>query len=183
VETANRAGRVNPSAWIERFAPMLPAGATVLDVACGTGRHTRYLLERGHPVVAVDRDLGPVADLMGAPALELIEADLETGAPFPLPDRQFGGVVVTNYLWRPILPDLVGAVAPGGAFLYETFAAGHERIGRPTNPDFLLRPGELLDAVRGHLRVVAYEDVAVDDPRPALVQRIAARREPRTPNS
>jgi hypothetical protein len=130
-------------------------------------------------VTAVDRDLsavGPVGD--GRPELiELIEHDLEDGSPWPFAGRTFAAVVVTNYLYRPILADLVRSVADGGWLLYETFAAGNERLGRPTNPDFLLRPGELLDAVRGALRVVAYEDVVVDAPRSAAVQRIAATRD------
>jgi SAM-dependent methyltransferase len=184
VEPAHDRPRVNPSAWVERFAPLVPPGTTVLDIACGGGRHTRFFLARDHPVVAVDRDLSAMADLSGTRALELIEADLETGAPLPFVGREFGGVVVTNYLWRPILADLVAAVAPGGTLLYETFAAGNELVGRPTNPAYLLRPGELLEVVRGSLQVVAFEDVSVDDPRPAVVQRIAARRharrEPRT---
>jgi hypothetical protein len=128
-------------------------------------------------VVAVDRDLSGVADLRGDPGSELVEADLESGAPPPFAGREFGGVVVTNYLWRPLLGALVAAVAPGGALIYETFARGNERFGHPRNPDFLLEPGELLDAVRGELRVVAYEDVVVDTPRPAAFQRIAAVRE------
>jgi SAM-dependent methyltransferase len=147
-------------------------------VACGVGRHTRLFLGRGHPVVAVDRDVVGVADLEGTPGLEIVEADLETGEPFPFAGRTFGGVVVTNYLHRPILPAIVEAVAPGGVLLYETFARGHAEIGgRPSNPDFLLLPGELLEAVRGRLRVVAYEDVACGPPTPAAVQRIAAIRE------
>jgi SAM-dependent methyltransferase len=149
----------------------------VLDLACGAGRHTRLFLARGHPVVAVDLDVSGIADLAGTLGLEVLRADLEGGAPFPLAGRRFEGVVVTNYLHRPILPDVVGAVAPGGVLIYETFARGQERFGLPTNPDFLLRPGELLEAVRGRLRVVAYEDVVLDDPRPAAVQRICAVRE------
>ena len=168
---------MNASAWITRFGASVPDGGAVLDLACGGGRHTRWFLERGHHVVAVDRDLSAVADLAGDRRVELVTADLETGAPFPVAGRTFGAVVVTNYLWRPILDDIVRAVAPGGWLLYETFAAGNERFGHPTNPDFLLRPGELLELARAHaLRVVAYEDVVIDEPRPAAVQRITATR-------
>ena len=163
-----------PSTWITRFAPLVVAGGSVLDVACGGGRHTRFFLGRGHRVTAVDRDTSGVADLDGEPGLEVVESDLEAGAPVPFRGRTFDGVVVTNYLHRPILDDIVAAVAPGGVLLYETFAVGQERFGRPQNPDFLLRPGELLDAVRGALRVVAYEDLVLEDSTPRAVQRIAA---------
>jgi SAM-dependent methyltransferase len=164
---------VTASPWIARFAPLVPPGGAVLDVACGGGRNTRLFLELGHPVVAVDRDTAGVADLAGDSRVEIVERDLESGAPFPFLDREFAAVVVTNYLHRPILPDLVSVVSPGGVLLYETFARGQERFGRPTNPDFLLEPGELLEAVRGRLRVVAYEDLILDGPDPACVQRIA----------
>ena len=170
---------LEPSPWVGRFASLVPPGGRVLDVACGGGRHTRFFLARGHPVTAVDRDTSGVADL-GADVdveVEIVEFDLETGAPFPFRGRAFDGVVVTNYLHRPILSDLVAAVATGGVFLYETFARGQERFGPPHRPEFLLRPGELLEAVRGALRVVAYEDVVLDEP-PRAVQRIAAVREP-----
>jgi SAM-dependent methyltransferase len=129
-------------------------------------------------VTALDHDVAGLADLAGHPGLETLAADLEDGRPFPLAHRQFDAVVVANYLYRPLLPALVDAVAPGGVLIYETFAAGNERYGRPRNPDYLLEPGELLEAVRGHLGVLAYENLVVDDPRPAAVQRICARREP-----
>jgi SAM-dependent methyltransferase len=158
---------------VVRFAGLVPAGARVLDLACGGGRHTRFFLDRRHPVTAVDIDLAGIADLAGRPDLESIEADLEGGAPWPLADRRFAGIVVTNYLHRPILTSIVAAVAPGGALIYETFAVGNERFGRPTNPDFLLRPGELIDAVQGRLEIVAYESLEVAEPKPAMVQRIA----------
>jgi len=162
----------SPSPWVQRFADLVPEGEPVLDVACGGGRHTRWFLERGHPVTAVDRNVRALAPM---PRLTVVEADLEDGHPFPFAPASFAGVVVTNYLWRPILAAIVQCVAPGGALIYETFALGNERFGRPSNPDFLLAPGELLDAARaGGLRVVAYEDVVVDSPRPAAVQRIAA---------
>jgi SAM-dependent methyltransferase len=166
------------SPWVRRFAPLVPAGGEILDVACGSGRHTRLLLARGHRVVAVDRDLGGVEDLAGEPGLELLAADLEDGGPWPLGDRRFAGVVVTRYLHRPLLPALVAAVAPGGVLLYETFGVEHARLGRPSNPDFLLRPGELLEAVRGELRVLAYEDLVDEGPPPAALQRLCAQREP-----
>ncbi len=166
-----------PSAWIARFAPMIAVGGAVLDVAAGGGRHSRFLLSRGHPVTAVDRAVDALADLGGRGDIEILEADLEDGSPWPLAGRTFDAVAVANYLHRPVLPAIAASVAPGGLLLYETFASGHERFGRPRNPDFLLRPGELLDAVRDGFRVLAYEDRIVHEPAPAAVQRICARRE------
>ncbi len=154
---------------------MVPPGGAVLDLACGAGRHTRFFLDRGHPVTAVDRDTSPLGGLTH-PALTVRDEDLEADRPFPLAGQRFAAVVVTRYLHRPLLPDLVAAVAAGGLFVYETFAAGQEAYGRPTNPDFLLNPGELLDLVRGELRVLAYEDLTVDEPAPSVIQRICARR-------
>ncbi|HEX6382149.1 MAG TPA: methyltransferase domain-containing protein [Acidimicrobiia bacterium] len=162
------------SLWVARFADLVPPGGRVLDVACGAGRHARSFLQQGHPVTVVDRDTSGVADLGEHPNVEILEFDLEAGKPWPFAGRVFEGVVVTNYLWRPILADIVASVAPGGVLLYETFARGNEQFGHPRNPDFLLRPGELLDAVRGELRVVAYEDRIVEEPDPKAVQRIAA---------
>ncbi len=163
-----------PSPWVERFAPLVPEGAAVLDVACGGGRHTRLFLARGHPVTAVDRDAARLDPPRGTPGLTVVEADLEAGGPWPFADTRFGGVVVINYLHRPLMVANVAAVAAGGALIYETFAQGNERFGKPRKPDHLLRPGELLQAARGKLRVVAYEDLEVSAPRPAMVQRICA---------
>jgi SAM-dependent methyltransferase len=162
------------SDWVARFAGVVPAGGPVLDLASGKGRHARLFLRLGHPVTAIDIDLAGIADLRGDARLEAIQADLESGAPWPLPGRRFAGVVVTNYLHRPLFPGILDAVAPGGALIYETFAVGNERFGRPSNPDFLLRPGELLELVRGRLEVLAYENLEVAEPKPAMVQRIAA---------
>lgn len=163
----------DPSAWVERHLGLVPIGGVVLDVACGAGRHVRIARAHGHPVVAVDRDTAAVrAAFAGDPAVEIVTADLE-GAPWPFEARTFGGVVVTNYLWRPLLPRIVEAVAEAGVLLYETFMCGHERYGRPRNPDFLLRAGELRTAVAGQLTVVAFEEV--DDPNAGSVrQRICA---------
>ncbi|MDE0334032.1 MAG: class I SAM-dependent methyltransferase [Defluviicoccus sp.] len=162
------------SDWVVRFASAVPAGGAVLDLACGTGRHSRFFLERGRRVTGVDRYSAGVSDLLGRGDFTLIEADLESGGDWPLGARQFAAVVVTNYLFRPILPRIVGAVSEGGVLIYETFAEGNERFGRPSNPDFLLRPGELLRAVEGTLAVIAYEHGEVARPAPALVQRICA---------
>ena len=162
-----------PSAWVCRWAETIPAGGSVLDVACGGGRHARWLAARGHPVEVIDRDPGALAELAAIPGITTRCADIEAG-PWPYTGRTFAGIVVVNYLHRPLFPHLLAALGPGGVLIYETFAAGNERYGRPANPDFLLRPGELLDEVRGKLRVIAYEDLFVTDPKPALVQRICA---------
>jgi len=161
-----------PSPWIIRFTPLVPAGGTVLDLACGSGRHVRWFEARGHAVTAVDRDSAALDLLSGT--TETIEADIENG-PWPLAGRTFDAVVVTNYLWRPLFPRILEAVAPGGVLLHETFAQGNETVGKPSRPDFLLAPGELLRAYAG-LRVIAYEDGFLDAP-PRFVQRIAAVRE------
>ena len=161
------------SPWVARFADLAARGSTVLDVAAGAGRHTQLFLDRGHVVTAVDRDATALRTIAGA---VVVEADIESG-PWPLAGRSFDLVVVTNYLWRPRYPDILGALAPGGVLLWETFMEGQQHLGRPRNPDFLLQPGELLEAVRGKLRVVAYEDRVVDAPRPAAIQRLCARRE------
>ncbi|WP_374670022.1 class I SAM-dependent methyltransferase [Ramlibacter sp.] len=162
-----------PSAWVRRFSHLVPPEGTVLDVACGHGRHMRWFAERGHAVTGVDRD--PAALQEAARWGATVAADIErNGWPFA-PGRQFDAVIVTNYLWRPLLHDLLGAVAPGGALIHETFAKGNETVGKPSRPDFLLLPGELLRAYAG-LRVVAYEDGFLEDP-PRFVQRIAAVRD------
>jgi SAM-dependent methyltransferase len=161
-----------PSAWVARWIPLVRPGGEVLDVACGGGRHARWLARLGFEVDAVDRDASLFRDR--AEGVSLVEADLESGL-WPYEGRRFDAIVVTNYLHRPLLPILVASLDPGGVLLYETFAQGNERFGKPSNPAFLLAPGELLEAVRGRLRVVAYEDLVVDTPRPAAIQRLCAR--------
>jgi SAM-dependent methyltransferase len=170
-------GSTGISPWVRRFAGHIPAAGSVLDLAAGGGRHTRFLLGRGYRLTAVDRDVSALADLQDRPEVTILAVDLEDGRPWPLGGQRFAGVVVTNYLHRPLLPDIVASVASGGCLIYETFAVGNERFGRPTNPDFLLRPGELLEAVHGHLTVIAYENLEVAEPKPAVVQHIAAVRE------
>jgi SAM-dependent methyltransferase len=165
--------RQEPSPWILRFLPLARPGGRALDVASGSGRHSQLLLENGMNVTAIDRDPDRQPD---APGLTKIAADLETDAGWPLEGQRFDLVVVTNYLHRPILAGIVGAAAPGGLLLYETFAMGNERFGKPSNPAFLLQPGELkAAALAGGLEVIAYEETELGAPRPAVVQRIAAR--------
>jgi SAM-dependent methyltransferase len=158
-----------PSAWIERWSHLAPPRGTVLDVACGYGRHMRWFAGRGHPVTGVDR--APDAIAAASAFGDAVLADLENG-PWPFAGRQFDAVIVTNYLWRTLLPVMASSVAPGGVLLYETFAAGNETVGKPSRPDFLLAPGELLGAFDA-LRVVAYENGFLDEPQ-RYVQRIAA---------
>jgi SAM-dependent methyltransferase len=160
-----------PSPWMRRWSHLVPPGAALLDVACGSGRHVRWFAQHGARVVALDRDAAAVEPLRDV--AEVVIADIESG-PWPLAGRRFDAVIVANYLWRPLLPALVDAVADGGVLLYETFAVGNEACGRPSNPDFLLRPGELLDAVRG-LHVLAFEQGLLPGPD-RVVQRVAATR-------
>ncbi|HKT62996.1 MAG TPA: class I SAM-dependent methyltransferase [Burkholderia sp.] len=173
------------SAWVTRWAHLVAPGGAVLDVAAGSGRHARWFASLGFRVLAIDRDAEALASMHACAGIETLAADIEN-APWPLPghrnDRTFDAVVVTNYLHRPLFGHLIDALAPGGVFIYETFAAGNASVGRPSNPAFLLEPGELLDAVRGRLRVVAYEDGFLENPRPAYVQRICAVREPQPAN-
>ena len=158
-----------PSAWVRRFAHLVRPGGAVLDLACGSGRHLRWLAAQGFRMTGVDRDAAAVEPLRDA--AEIVVADLE-GGPWPLPGRRFDGIVVTNYLWRALLPMLGASLAPGGVLIYETFADGHQHFGRPARADFLLRRGELLAAFAG-LRVVAYEDGFEPAP-PRCVQRLVA---------
>jgi hypothetical protein len=161
-----------PSLWIRRFVALARPSGEALDVAAGAGRHSRLLLSQGMSVTALDLDPDQQPD---APGLTKIRADLESGQPWPLGSRRFDLVIVTNYLHRPILPDIVAAVGPAGLLLYETFGMGNERFGKPSNPDFLLRPGELAMAVAGRLEILAVEELDLGPPRPAVIQHIAAR--------
>ena len=166
-------GLVPPSAWVTRWAHLIRPGE-VLDLACGQGRHARYLAERGHRVTAVDRDREALATLAGEARVSTLCADLEDGSPWPLAGRRFEAIVVANYLHRPLFRHLIEALAPGGVLVYETFMLGNERFGKPSNPEFLLRPGELLAALGGALEVLAFEQGRVSRPKPAVVQRLCA---------
>src|SRR5690606_4778421 len=162
-----------PSAWVMRFAPLIGAGE-VLDLACGSGRHAKWLAARGHAVVAVDRDEAALA-LAAGPGIQTMQADLEgEGDPaWPFEPERFAAIVVTNYLHRPLFPHMLRSLAKDGLLIYETFAIGNERFGKPSSPRFLLQPAELLQLCAG-LKVVAFEDGYVSQPKPAMIQRICA---------
>jgi len=172
-------GTEPPSAWVRRWSHLVADRGLVLDVACGRGRHARWFYQRNHPVALVDRSQEAIDSIaLPAPACEAVVADIENG-PWPFSGRQFDAVVVTNYLWRPLMPTLLDSLAPGGVLIYETFTQGNETVGKPSRPEFLLHPGELLDICRT-LRVVAFEDGFEQGPQgqaPRFVQRIAAVRE------
>ena len=157
-----------PSDWVRRWAPLVERGP-VLDVACGSGRHSRLFLERKLPVVAVDREAQAI------PGAEFVQADLEDGRPWPFAGRRFGVIVVTHYLHRPLMGAIAASLEEGGILIYETFMLGNEKYGRPSNPKFLLRPGELLETFRD-LAVIAFDQGFVAQPKPAVVQRLCARR-------
>lgn len=161
-------GAEAPSDWVLRWAPLITHG-TVLDLACGSGRHSRLFLERGLKVVAVDREPQHI------PGARFLQADLEDGSPWPLPGERFEGIVVTNYLHRPLFGILEESLAEGGVLIYETFMLGNERYGRPSNPAFLLRPGELREAFR-NLTLKGYEEGPISHPKHAMIQRLCAMR-------
>ncbi len=154
------------SPWVVRWAPLIPKGK-VLDVACGSGRHARFLATLGYSVTAVDRESQVLE------SARFIRADLEDGSPWPFPGERFQGIVVTNYLHRPLFPVLRDSLAPGGVLIYETFMLGNERYGKPSNPAFLLRPGELWE-VFGGLEVIAFEQGRAAQPKPAMMQGLCA---------
>lgn len=160
-----------PSDWVRRFVPLIRPGGRVLDLAAGAGRHTGLLLEGGFTVTAADRDIDALRPLAGTNC-DVRAVDLEIGGPWLL-GGGYDGIVATNYLHRPLFASISAALAAGGVLIYETFAAGNERFGRPRNPEFLLRPGELLEAF-ALLTVVTFEQGEVSRPRPAVIQRIAA---------
>jgi SAM-dependent methyltransferase len=162
-----------PSAWVLRFAPLVARGARVLDLASGHGRHALFFAARGARVVAVDRDPAALATFAATPGIEARLVDLETGD-WPFPGERFDAIVAVDYLHRPLLPRLLHSLAADGVVLYETFAAGNAAYGRPSNPDFLLTPGELLEFARAKLTVVAFEQGLVGGDRPAVIQRLAA---------
>lgn len=163
-----------PSEWVRLHLSAIPAGGRVLDLACGGGRHTRLLASAGHPVVAVDRDQEAVQSLHELPEVTVLVTDLET-AGWPLSGRKFAGIVVTNYLWRPRLADLIELLDSGGVLIYETFMEGNEKYGKPSRPDYLLRSQELLElAHSAKMRVLAYREGFVSRPKAAMVQAICA---------
>ena len=165
-------GQEPTSSWVARWSHLLPAGCHVLDLACGHGRHMRHFAALGYPVTGVDRNPDAIAAV--SPLGEAICADIENG-PWPLQGRTFGGVVVTNYLWRPLWPNILDSLAPNGVLIYETFSAGNETVGKPSRPDFLLHTAELLSVCQD-LRVVAFEEGFLAQPE-RFVQRIVAVRE------
>jgi SAM-dependent methyltransferase len=169
------AGVAQPSDWLLRWQHLLQPGQSALDLACGSGRHTRWLAGQGLQVTAVDRDPVALASLSGIDTLTTLQADLE-GTPWPLDGQRFDLVLVTNYLWRPLFARIVEALAPGGLLIYETFALGQESVGRPSRAEFLLAPGELLGRTQPALQVLGYEDGWLADGGLRRVQRIAARR-------
>ena len=154
------------SPWVVRWAPLVPQGR-VLDVACGEGRHARFFLDKKFKVTAIDREPRDI------PGTRFIRADLEDGSRWPLPGERFEGIIVTNYLYRPLFPTLSASLAPGGVLIYETFMLGNERFGKPSNPGFLLQPGELLETFKD-LTVKGFEEGEVREPKPAMIQRLCA---------
>lgn len=163
------------SPWIEKYAQLILKEKPVLDLACGRGRHCLYLLAAGYEVTAVDIDTSSVAAYEGREGLSIVQADLEKNR-WPFPGGSFSGIVVVNYLWRPLFADIAAALSPGGILLYDTFAQGNEKFGRPSNPDFLLAPGELAEVFGRDLNVIDFFEGRVDMPNPAYRQSIVARK-------
>ena len=173
MKTTNMHEGQPPSAWVQRCSDLLKPCSTILDLACGSGRHTHYLAGKGHDVTALDKNPEALSKISSSIGIRPYEFDLETGS-WPFSERKFDAIVVTNYLYRPILQNIVDALSPSGILIYETFMSGNERFGRPSNPDFLLMPNELINLVHEKLQVLLYEAGRVNDLKPALIQRICA---------
>lgn len=166
---------VEPSAWFARYQRLIKPGGSVLDIAAGGGRHARFFADKGHQVTVVDRNVDPLNALSVSHDCEVVEADLEDGSSWPLPERTFDAVIVCNYLYRPLFDQLINSLTPDGIFLYETFALGNEVYNRPRNPDHLLKSGELLNHVAGKLQVVSYQHgILQGDECPSVKQMICA---------
>ena len=177
MEKQNFTPYVRASPWLQRYSSLIPNFGPILDIAAGSGRHTQYLLDKGHSVVSIDKDVSRLARIRDA-RLSIAQVNLEVPRSWPFKSGAFAGIIVTNYLHRPLFPIIIKALAAGGLLVYETFAQGNEKFGKPTNPDYLLEPGELIQLTTGHLHIIGYEDVAVDQPKPARIQRICASRHP-----
>ncbi len=170
----NSSASNSPAAWVQKYAPLIPKIGQVLDLACGSGRHTRFLLAAGLNVLAIDKSTTGLSDISGQENLEIITADLEDGSAFPLKGRQFSAIIIVNYLYRPLFSDLIDVLAEGGVLIYQTFMLGNEAYGRPRNPDFLLEENELKDVFGSKLKVLAFEQGYEERPSPAVVQKICA---------
>ncbi len=168
------------STWVQRYAHLARKQGTVLDVACGAGRHARFFAAMGMKVTGVDKNAAALAELTQY-GIRTLWTDIES-SPWPFVGHSFDTVIVTNYLWRPLLPLIAACVMERGAIIYETFAQGNERYGKPANPDFLLAPDELMQhfGTKQGFEVIAYEDITLELPKPARVQRIAAVKLPAT---
>jgi SAM-dependent methyltransferase len=173
-------GTQAPSRWVQRWLHLIPPGGRVVDLACGAGRHSLLAAAAGHSVLAVDRDAAALAQLQQAaktagtaPAISLVQVDLE-GAHWPLHAGGADALIVTNYLWRERFADWLALLAPGGVFIMETFARGNAAHGKPSNPAFLLEPGELLSRLGSNWTVVAFEQGLDSEPQPRVLQRIVA---------
>ncbi len=173
-------GFLLPSSWVARYSALILPGGKVLDLACGSGRHSFFLADRGFKVVATDIDVSAITGLDSDHRLEILPADLEDDSPqlsaWPFPSGSFAGIIVTNYLYRPLFPLLADALSDNGILIIETFAKGNERFGKPSNPRFLLEPGELLAAFSPILNIVAYQHGIDQEPHPAVRQRLCARK-------
>tara|TARA_B100000686_G_C16751726_1_gene952950 strand:+ start:1455 stop:2126 length:672 start_codon:yes stop_codon:yes gene_type:complete len=173
---------IGPSSWLRRHSTLIPNSGLILDIAAGSGRHTQYLLDKDHAVVSIDKDVSHLAHIKNS-RLSIAKVDLEVPGSWPFKSAAFAGIIVTNYLHRPLFPHIIKALATGGLLVYETFAQGNQKFGKPTNPNYLLAPGELIRLTQEHLHIVAYEDVTVSQPKSARIQRICASKRPHTDNS
>jgi len=164
-----------PSPWIVKYVPLIPKNGRVLDLACGNGRHAIWLAKQGYQVDALDRDAKALANMAGIENINISIADLETGS-WSGSGQRYDGIIVSRYLYRPLLSQLAKMLKPDGILIYETFMAGNERYGKPSNPDFLLLPNELLEIYSPLLSIIAFEQGEVKTPRPAVMQRICAKK-------